>query len=128
MWLYDGQPFEYNEEDKLVGFVYLITNIHTGKKYIGKKRFKKVQTYQKNKKKRRRMVESDWNEYTGSNDQLNEDVASGQPIRKEILHLCTSLGWCSYYETLEILQRQAIQDDDYYNSWVSCKIHRKHLK
>ena len=128
MWLYRDDYFDMGQADNFVGFVYLITNTETGKKYIGKKRFKKVQTYQKNKKKRRRMVESDWKEYTGSNDQLNEDVANGHTIRKEILHLCTSLGWCSYYETLEILQRNAIQDDAYYNNWVSCKIHRKHLK
>jgi len=41
--------------------------------------------------------------------------------------LCKSKGWMSYFETLEILQRQAIQSDEFYNVWVSCKIQSKHL-
>lgn len=128
MWLYNNEPFDESLADTYVGFVYLITNQTTGMKYIGKKRFKRVHTYQLKKKKKRRMVESDWKDYTGSNAQLNEHVQSDHILVKEILHLCSSLGWCSYYETLEILQREALQREDFYNLWTSCKIHRRHLK
>ena len=38
MWLYKNEPFEEIPEDAY-GYVYLITNNVTGKKYIGKKLF-----------------------------------------------------------------------------------------
>lgn len=128
MWKYLGDPFTSEMIDGNVGFVYLITN-HTKKKfYVGKKRFLKIQTYQKNKRKRKRKIESNWLEYTGSSDTLNEDIQEGtDKYSGTILHLCKSLGWMSWWETYEILSREALQRDDYYNSWVSCKIHRKHL-
>lgn len=129
MWTYQGEKFTSEMMSGYVGFVYLITNHTKNKFYIGKKRFLRVQTYQKNKKKRKRKVESNWLEYTGSSDALNEDIKIGTDKYSGVmLHLCTSLGWMSYHETLEILQYEALQRDDFYNSWVSCKIHRKHLK
>ena len=67
-------------------------------------------------------------EYTGSNDQLNEDIQFGHTVSKEIIHLCKSKGWCTYLETKEILVRDCLLSDNYYNYWVSCKIRRTHLK
>ena len=130
MWLYGGKPFDEKLANEYVGFVYLIYNYETDRFYVGKKRFKKVHTFQVKKKKKRKMVESDWKTYTGSNKILNEELETNidTKLNKEILHLCTSLGWMSYKETLEILKRDAMQSDDYYNEWCSCKIHRKHLK
>jgi len=127
MWTYQEKPFIEDMAEGFVGFVYLITNKTNGKKYIGKKLFSKAKTYQKNNRKRRTRVKSDWEIYTGSNALLNEDIKQGDEIEKEILHLCKSKGWASYYETLEILQRNALQDDKYYNQWVSCKIQARHL-
>mgnify|MGYP006274448445 CR=1 FL=1 len=111
-----------------VGFVYLITNVTTGKQYIGKKLFVKSKRYQKNKKTKRKFVSSDWVQYTGSNDQLNQDISNGDQIKKEILHLCKTRGWCSYLETKEILVRDCIIDDKYYNHWISVRIRKSHLK
>ena len=130
MWTYKRKEFEPDEDftKTYVGFVYLIHNETTNKYYIGKKLFTKVKRFQKNKKKKKTRVESDWLEYTGSNKILNEDVSSGHKIRKEILHFCTSRGWMSFYETQEILNRNALMRDDYYNEWVSCRIQRRHLK
>lgn len=127
MWLYNGKEFTSDMKDDYVGFVYLIENLDNGMKYIGKKLFTSSKTYQRNKKKKRMRVESNWNEYTGSNELLNEHVSNGANLQKNILYLCKSKGWMSYFETLEILQRQAIQSDEFYNAWVSCKIQRKHL-
>ena len=127
MWLYNNQEFTTEAIDNHVGMVYIITNLDNGRKYVGKKLFTKSKTFQKNKKKKRTRVESDWAEYTGSNKVLNEDVSAGANLKKEILHLCTKRGWMSYLETQEILNRNAIQSDEYYNEWVSCKIQRRHL-
>jgi len=128
MWLYQEKEFTEDMIEDSVGFVYLITNTTNDKLYVGKKLFTKSKTYQKNKKKKRKRVSSDWLEYTGSNEQLNEDILSGHTIKKEILHLCKSKGWCTYWESKEILMRDSLINDKYYNQWLSCKIRRTHLK
>ncbi len=128
MWIYQNDPFTEEMIGDNVGFVYLITNNTTGMMYIGKKLFTKSKIYQKNKRKRRKRVASNWEEYTGSNSILNEDIEQGHNISKEILVLCSSKGWMSYHETLEILSRGALQDDKYYNNWISCRIQASHLK
>ena len=128
VWLYNGKEFTENMIDDNFGMVYCITNITNGKRYIGKKSFSKTKTYQKNKKKKRKRVASDWLSYTGSNDLLNEDIKSGHQIKKEILHLCKSKGLCSYYETKEIFDRSCLLNNDhYYNMWVYVRINRSHL-
>ena len=128
MWIYDGKEFTEDMIGENVGFVYLITNLTNNKEYVGKKSFTKSKTYQKNKKKKKTRVSSDWISYTGSNEQLNIDIKNGDQIRKEIIHLCKSKGYMSYLETKEILVRDCLLNDKYYNYWVSCKIRRSHLK
>jgi hypothetical protein len=128
MWLYGENIFKEEDIGDATGFVYLIINNDNGKRYIGKKLFTKSKTYQKNKKKRRTRVGSDWLSYVGSNKVLKEDATSGADLTKIILHLCSSKGWMSYYETLEILERKALQSEQYYNEYISCRINSKHLK
>jgi hypothetical protein len=127
-WIYNGTVFTEEMVDDNVGFVYIIYNLTKNKQYIGKKLFTKSKTYQKNKKKKKTRVASDWMTYTGSNEQLNEDIKNGDSIQKEILHLCKSKGWCSYLESKEILVRDCLILENYYNYWISCKIRRTHLK
>ena len=62
LWTYQNQLVEDIPEG-YIGFVYLITNLTTGQKYIGKKlaQFKRTKPPLKGKKlKRRSTVESDW--------------------------------------------------------------------
>lgn len=126
-WIYNGELFTEEMIDKHVGFVYLITDQTNGMKYIGKKLFTKSKITQKNKKKKRSRVSSDWETYTGSNELLNESVENGAQITKEILHLCRSRGWLTYLETKEILMRDALIAEDYYNMWFTARVHRRHL-
>lgn len=128
MWLYQGDVFTEDMIGDNVGFVYVIYNRTNGMHYVGKKLFTKSKTVQKNKKKKKTRVSSDWVTYTGSNDKLNEDIANGDRVTKEILYLCKSKGWCTYYETKEILSRDCLISDESYNQWVSCKIRSTHLK
>lgn len=129
-WHYKGiewQPPEEFSPNDAYGFVYLITNRATGRKYVGKKFFwsKKTLPITKTRKRRKRLlVESDWRTYYGSNKHLNEEVQKqGEDMfHREILHLCKTKGECSYMETKEQFDREVLLTDDYYNGIISCKI------
>ena len=76
MWYYRNISFKETPED-YQGFVYEITELRTGKKYIGKKNFWKPKTLPKNSKRKKRIrtrVESDWRSYFGSSGILNQLV------------------------------------------------------
>jgi len=128
MWLYNDCEFTEDMIFDNVGFVYIITNLTNNKQYVGKKLYTKSKTYQKNKKKKKTRVSSDWMTYTGSNEQLNQDIKNGDQIKKEIIHLCKSKGVMSYLETKEILVRDCLLSENFYNTWVSARIRRSHLK
>lgn len=128
IWIYNGKIFTEAMIGENVAFVYEIVNISNGRRYIGKKSFTKSKTYQKNKKKKRTRVASDWISYTGSNDELNQDINSGHEVSRTILHLCETKGWASYLETKEILNRDCLLSDKYYNKWCSLKIRNTHLR
>ena len=132
MWYYKDKEFDTTPEE-YQGFVYLITEIETGKKYIGKKFFwkPKILPITKTRKKRvRTRVESDWRTYFGSSKEVQTLVESKGSIafHREILHLCNSKGVCSYYEAKEQFDRDVLLSDEYYNEFIGCKIHSKHLK
>ena len=72
MWYYNDQTYEETPEE-YQGFVYQITELDTGKKYIGKKNFWKPKILPKNSKRTRRVrtrVESDWRTYFGSSKEV----------------------------------------------------------
>ena len=47
MWYYNDEPFDMNEEEleNYQGFVYEVTELETGMKYIGKKFFWKKESF-----------------------------------------------------------------------------------
>jgi hypothetical protein len=127
-WYYNGVPFE--DDGTHFGFVYLIENLITNRKYIGRKYFSKAGVRQVNGKKRKIRKTSDWETYFGSNDTLKAEVAElgEHNFRRTILHLCKNKSECSYWETFEIFTRHCLLDELYYNEWVSAKIRKAHLK
>jgi len=116
--------------DGYVGFVYEITNMITGKKYIGKKLYYFSKTKQVKGKKKRYKVESDWKDYYGSNDELLKDVETigEDKFRRMILHYCKTKGTMSYLELREQMERRVLESDDYYNAWVSARVRTSHIK
>ena len=132
MWYFNDKPYDEVDE-QYYGFVYSIEELSTGKKYIGKKFFwkTKILPVTKTRKRRKRvLVESDWRSYYGSNLELKENVdKNGETLYKRvILRLCKSKGECSYYEAKIQFENDVLLDDSYYNSFIGCKIHSKHLK
>jgi len=125
-WFYEGNPLDDIPEG-YIGFVYLITNITSGKKYVGKKlaQFKKTRPPLKGKRlKRRSVVESDWREYYGSSDRLNADVLALGPqnFTREILYLCKSKAEMSFLEAREQFERRVLESDDYYNGIINVRV------
>lgn len=135
MWIYNGKEFVDDDIGDYVGFVYIITNLISGKQYVGKKLFTKAKINRTVKdgvviKKRSSRVCSDWKSYYGSNEELKNEVKSlgSSNFKREILFLCKSKSELSYRETYEIFSRHTLLGDGFYNSWVSCKINKKNLK
>ena len=125
-WTYQGKIVEEISEE-YIGFVYLITNLTNGKKYIGKKlaKFKVTKKPLKGKKNKRRSTkESDWKTYWGSSDHLNADVEQLGPenFTREILYYCTSRGELSYLEAKEQFDREVLKTDEYYNGIINVRV------
>ena len=121
-WLYQGKPFTTDDIGNLFGFVYRITNLQSGKQYIGRKYF-----WQKRKPKgakRRVTSESDWKKYYGSSEELKQDIKDlgRDTFKREILSLHTTLGQVNYEETKQLFINNVLTEslDDgkpmYYNS------------
>lgn len=133
MWLLNNVPVKDSDVEGYVGFTYLITNLTNNRKYIGKKRLtKKVSKKPLKGKKRRRIsrIESDWKDYWGSNDELLADIQKlgVDKFKREIVRLCKTLGECSYFEAKAQFETDCLMSDMYYNSWISCRIRKIHLK
>lgn len=138
MWTFENENVETLPDD-CVGFVYLIVNRANGRKYIGKKlaKFSKTTTKTvtlkngtKKKKKVRSKIDSDWQDYYGSSNELSKDIEllGKENFTREILFFCKSKAECSYIEAREQFLRKVLESDDYYNNNIMCRIHGSHIK
>ena len=132
MWTYNGSEYNETPED-YQGFVYIITELDSGKKYLGKKNFWRPKVLPKNSKRSRRMrtrVESDWRGYYGSSKELQVLVEQrgGDNYKREIIRLCRTKGEMSYYEAKAQFDNDVLLSDEWYNEFIGCKIHSRHLK
>ena len=91
MWTYQRKPLT-EIPDGYVAFVYMITNLANDRKYLGKKLFRFTRKVKG--KRNRKVIDSDWLTYYGSNKELKADVEALGPdqFKREILHLCNSKG------------------------------------
>lgn len=131
MWYYNDEVFNETPED-YQGFVYEIVELDTGYRYIGKKNFWRPKTLPKTKSRKRRVrtrTESDWRDYFGSSEKVKSLVESKgqQNFQKVILRLCKSKGEMSYFEAKLQFEKDVLLSPLYYNEFIGCKIHAKHL-
>lgn len=135
-WIYENKEVQEIPEG-CFGFVYLITNKITGRKYIGKKQFNSYRSKKVKDKKRRKhfVLESDWKEYWGSCEELLEDIKElGEDnFSREILRLCKTKRDLTYSEVELQIKADCLTAVDkkgnrlYYNSnimnrWFAQKI------
>ena len=130
-WIFEGSPFLSENIDGVYGFVYRITNIQSGKQYIGRKYF-----WQKRKPKggkRRVTSESDWKRYYGSCPELKDDIKKfgKENFSRTILSLHGTPGRVNYEETRQLFLHdvltKALTDGTpaYYNSNILGRYYRK---
>ena len=130
-WTYQGTTFTSADIDDFFGFVYRITNLTNGRKYIGRKYF-----WQKRKPRgggRRRTSESNWKAYYGSSKELTEDrkLLGNGSFKREILSVHRTPGKVNYEETRQLFRYDVLTEalDDgtpmYYNSNVLGRYMRK---
>ena len=124
--------------DDCVGFVYLITNTITNRKYIGKKlaKFSKtsyktvtLKNGTKKKKKIKSKVDSDWRDYYGSSAELTADIErlGKENFTRDILYYCKSKAECSYIEAREQFSKKVLESTDYYNGQIAVRVHGSHI-
>lgn len=134
MWYYNNKEFTIEDlPEGAIGIVYLITDIHNGKGYVGKKTIlstRKMPPLKGKVRKRTKIVETDWNDYYGSSEevkQLVEELGKDN-FRRDILHFCWNKSEMSYLELLEQVNRNVLLSDEYYNEFIGVKLHSKGLK
>ena len=133
-WIFEEKIIETLPED-VVGFVYMITNQLTGRKYIGKKlaKFKKIRLKTsrlkndtKKKSKIRYEIDSDWQTYYGSNTVLSEEVKTtgSENFNRQILRYCYSKNELNYWEAKYQFDYGVLLGNDWYNEWISVKVRK----
>lgn len=135
MWYYNNEEFTSDmlEEDQ-IGFVYCILDKHTNMRYIGKKLVKttrKLPPLKGKKRKRTKIVETDWKTYYGSSEEVKSLVEEHGPDRfhREVLHLCHTKTELSYMELKEQMDREVLlKPDEYHNAFIGGRINRSGLK
>lgn len=131
--------------DRHIGFIYRITNLSTGKQYIGKKLFthtiKKKLTKKelsllegkRGKKPVKKTVKksSNWESYWGSCQPLLDDIKliGVDNFKREILYGCCDKQSLSYLEIRCQMEERVIENENgYYNSNVLGKFYPNKIK
>lgn len=149
IWEFRGEPVAEigSMPEGVVGFVYEITHIPTGRRYIGKKTLysernirlgkkaiallteERKEQGKKGRTPKKKFVkkESDWKTYCGSNKEMQELVKNSKPedIRKEILKYVYSKKLLTYYELAYLFERDVLQKEEYLNDNIHGSFFRK---
>jgi hypothetical protein len=137
MWHYQDKEFTTEMaqsmiDDGYLGFVYEITDTFNGKKYIGKKLLvtqKVLPPLKGQKRKRKSIIQSDWQKYYGSSETVKENVRIRKAdFRRDILEFCKAKGELSYIEAKYHFDREVLLKEEYYNAFIGCRINAKHIK
>ena len=133
MWFYNNEPFTSEMIEDNIGFVYEIFDTSNDMIYIGKKGLmskRKLPPLKGAKRKRIKIVETDWQSYYGSSDTVKALVEEYGPesFHRKIVRLCKSKGEMNYYEArLQFETDCLLKPDEYYNAFIGCKINRSHI-
>jgi len=142
MWLYKGS--EINQltdmpEPQPFGFIYEVTHLPTGRKYLGKKQLISVQnkplgkkelaalTDKRASKKKQVIKESDWKTYYGSNPEIKALIKEGKQLEfsREILIFVPSKKLLTYYENKFLFINEVIEP---HTNYINDNIEGRYFK
>jgi hypothetical protein len=141
IWTFKGKPVHDLDSmpKDVVGFVYKIVNLKTGKFYIGKKsviskRKTRIGKREKTKTKTRKtfkivVKESNWKTYTGSSKELNEDIKKlgEKAFSKHIVEYCFNKKYLNFAELSHQIKEDVLKVDSY-NGNILGKFYRKDME
>jgi hypothetical protein len=121
-WTYSGTV-----PDDFYGFVYLITNTLTDRKYIGKKQCKttvKMRALKGKTRKRHVVKDTDWRDYCGSSNNLLQDIEllGKDKFKFEIIQFYGSKSELSYFEAKLQFENDVLLREDYYNGIINVRV------
>ena len=142
MWLYQNREIKELSDmpEDIFGFIYEVTHLPTGRKYLGKKQLisvtkkalgkkelalltdKRVKTYKIVKK------ESDWKTYYGSHSEIKGLIKEGKQseFSREILIFTPNKKLHTYYENKFLFLKGVIEpDSNYINDNIEGRYFRK---
>jgi hypothetical protein len=141
-----GQITQYDSIEKFpencIGFVYKITNIQSGRFYIGKKSLYSNVRKKLTKKELAEMTgpgrkptkklvtsESNWLDYWGSNKGILQEIKEEgtDNFNREILKFCFNKKQLTYWEVHFQCVNEVLLSDKSYNDNISAKFFRKDL-
>lgn len=129
-WTFKGKEFESEMIGKAESFIYLLTELDTGRIYVGKKSFKMTKYKQVNKVKKGYKTESEWKEYYSSSDYIKDKVAKGgaKNYKREILVLCGKKGVANYVEGLLQTDFRMLEDKEkFINGNIQLRVASSHV-
>ena len=142
MWLYENKEIKELTDmpESTFGFIYEVTHLPTGRKYLGKKQLISVQrkalgkkelaliTDKRLSKKKQVIKESDWKTYYGSQSEIKQLIKDGnkEDFKREILCFVPTKKLLTYYETKYLFVNEVLErSDQYINDNVLGKFFRK---
>jgi len=129
-WTYLGKKITQEETADFTGFVYIITCIVTGRRYVGQKLFRSLRKKTIKGKTKRILTESTWNKYFGSSLELQRDVKEQgeDKFTREILFLCKNKAEMNYRELkLQMEWDVVLKPGEFYNGFVGKRISARGL-
>lgn len=116
-WIYKGKLFDESLLKGFAGFVYLITDTTTDRKYIGRK----YGTFSRKKKGKRVKFESDWKDYYGSSEELHKliEEKGKDKFTREIICLGKTRGEVNFLEIAALFYVEALESDKWINASIN---------
>lgn len=130
-WIYQGNEILSEEDipvEKAMGFIYIITQKSTGKRYIGRKLLTKASSKTVKGKKKKTRTQSDWQRYWSSSPQIKEwikEAGGTDDFTREILCFVLSKSELLYAEEYALYISNALLSDDFLNENIRSRVMKK---
>lgn len=142
MWLYQDKEIKELTDmpENIFGFIYEVTHLPTGRKYLGRKQLISVQkkalgkkelalqTDKRLSKKKTVTKETDWKTYYGSHPEIKQMIKDKKQLEftREILIFVNSKKQLTYYEDKYLYTRGVIEPGStYFNDNISGRFFKK---